>query len=50
MKLVPLLILIDSSEEVEILKEDLQKYLGRKKTGNCQLEYINDIHVIDILC
>jgi hypothetical protein len=40
--------LIDSSNGEEMLNR-ICKIFGRKeKTGNVQLRYINDIHVIDV--
>jgi hypothetical protein len=46
--MAPLLMLIDSSrKEKEFLKENLKFILAEKeKTGNVQLRYIEDIHVM----
>jgi hypothetical protein len=44
-----LLMLLDSSKRKKIAKREFEIYSGRKeKTGNVQLRYIEDIHVMGI--
>jgi hypothetical protein len=47
MLMAPLLMLIDTSRRKGIAKRESENYFGRKeKTGNVQLRYIEDIHVM----
>jgi hypothetical protein len=45
--MAPLLMLIDTSRRKRIAKRESKIYSGEKeKTGNVQLRYIEDIHVM----
>jgi hypothetical protein len=47
--MAPLLMLIDSSRRKRIAKRESEIYSSRKeKTGNVQLRYIEDIHVMGV--
>ena len=51
MRMMPLLMLIDSSKRKGNAKRGSKKYFGRKekeKTGNVQLGYIDDIQVMGV--